>query len=151
MASIAWTSDGDFVGGRYSRAHEWRFDGGATVRASASPDVVPAPMSDPAGIDPEEALIAAVSSCHMLWFLALAQQAGLDVLSYRDTAKGTMGRIGPGRMALTHIALRPDIAFAGRRPEAEELERLHHEAHEKCFIANSLKTEVTVEPVSDKA
>ena len=147
LASVIWTSDGQFASGRYSRAHEWRFDGGTAVRASASPAVVPVPMSDPAGVDPEEALLAAVSSCHMLWFLSLAQKAGFDVVSYRDEAEGEMGRIGPGRMAITRIALRPDIEFAGERPSAETVDRLHREAHEKCFIANSLKTEVVVLPV----
>lgn len=145
-AVVAWRSDGAFASGRYSRAHVWRFDGGAEVPASASPDVVPVPMSNPAGVDPEEALVAAVSSCHMLWFLALAQQAGLDVESYADEAEGRMGRIGPGRYALAAITLRPRIAFAGGEPAPDLLARLHHEAHGKCFIANSLKTEVTVEP-----
>ena len=145
-AELSWRSDGAFVSGLYSRRHEWRFDGGAVVAGSSSPDVVPAPMSDPAAVDPEEALVASVSACHMLWFLALAQQAGLDVASYDDEAEGEMGRIAPGRMALTRIALRPRIAFAGRSPETDELERLHREAHERCFIANSLRTEVVVEP-----
>ncbi|MGQ0588083.1 MAG: OsmC family protein [Sphingosinicella sp.] len=146
-ARIAWTSDGEFSSGRYSRRHEWMFDGGAIVTASSSPDVVPAPLSDPAGVDPEEALVASVSSCHMLWFLALAQGAGFDIVSYLDDAEGVMGRAGPGRMALTRITLRPAVVFAGREPDADELARLHHDAHERCFIANSLKTEVVVEPV----
>ena len=146
MAAISWRSDGEFASGRYSRRHEWRFDGGAVVAASASPDVVPVPMSDPAGVDPEEALVASVASCHMLWFLSLAQAAGLDVASYADKAVGEMGRIAPGRMAITRITLRPSIAFAGPPPDAETLARLHHDAHERCFIANSLKTEIVVEP-----
>ena len=146
-ARVAWGADGAFASGRYSRRHEWSFDGGAVVTASSSPDVVPAPMSDPAGVDPEEALVASVSSCHMLWFLSLAQAAGLDIASYVDGAEGIMGRIAPGRMALTRITLRPAIAFAGRQPDAAELDRLHHEAHERCFIANSLKTEVVIAPV----
>jgi organic hydroperoxide reductase OsmC/OhrA len=144
-ARISWTSDGQFTSGGYSRRHEWRFDGGAVVTGSSSPHVVREPMSDPAGVDPEEALVASVSSCHMLWFLALAQNAGLDVASYVDEASGEMGRIGPGKQAVTRIILRPDIAFAGRQPSADELDRLHHEAHERCFIANSLKSEVVVE------
>ena len=148
VAEIVWRSDGDFAGGTYSRRHEWRFDGGAIVPASSSPAVVPEPMSDPAGVDPEEALVASVSSCHMLWFLSLAHEAGLEVESYRDRAEGSMGRIAPGRMAVTRIVLRPEIAFSGRRPDPAELDRLHHEAHERCFIANSLKTEVAVEPAS---
>jgi organic hydroperoxide reductase OsmC/OhrA len=147
VAEISWQSDGEFASGRYSRRHEWRFDGGAAVTASASPDVVPVPMSDPAGVDPEEALVASVASCHMLWFLSLAQQAGLDVASYSDAAVGEMGRIGPGRMAVTRIVLRPEIAFAGPAPAADALEKLHEQAHERCFIANSLKTEIIVEPV----
>jgi organic hydroperoxide reductase OsmC/OhrA len=144
-ATVAWRSAGGFAEGRYSRAHEWRFDGGAVVAASSSPHVVPAPMSDPAGVDPEEALIASVSSCHMLWFLHLARDAGFDVASYEDQARGTMGKGEGGRIAMTRIVLRPEIAFAGRAPEAEELARLHHEAHERCFIANSLKTRIDVE------
>jgi organic hydroperoxide reductase OsmC/OhrA len=145
-ASIAWRSDGEFASGRYSRRHEWRFDGGAAVIASSSPDVVPVPMSDAFGVDPEEALVASVASCHMLWFLSLAQQAGLDVESYSDNAVGEMGRIAPGRMALTRITLRPAIAFAGPPPSAETLARLHEQVHERCFIANSLNTEIVVEP-----
>src|SRR4028119_1679432 len=145
VAQVSWVSDGEFVSGRYSRRHELRFDGGAVVTASSSPDVVPVPMSDPAGVDPEEALVASAASCHMLWFLALAQQAGLEVASYLGAAEGEMGRIAPGRMAITRIVLRPQIAFAGRQPDAGELERLHHEAHERCFIANSLKSEIVVE------
>ncbi|HWT13297.1 MAG TPA: OsmC family protein [Allosphingosinicella sp.] len=148
VAQLSWRSDGEFSTGRYSRRHEWRFDGGAVVLASSSPDVVPPPMSDAAGVDPEEALVASVASCHMLWFLALAQQAGLEVESYADQAEGTMGRIAPGRMAVTRIALRPEISFAGRQPSADELARLHGQAHERCFIANSLKSEVVVEPAS---
>ena len=147
LANVSWRSDGEFVSGRYSRRHEWRFDGGALVTASASPDVVPEPMSDPAGVDPEEALVASVASCHMLWFLSLAQQAGIDVESYADNAVGEMGRIGPGRMAVTRITLRPAIAFGGAAPAQETLARLHEQAHERCFIANSLKTEVVVEPL----
>jgi organic hydroperoxide reductase OsmC/OhrA len=146
QAQVTWRSDGEFGSGRYSRRHEWRFDGGAVVTASASPDVVAVPMSDPAGVDPEEALVASVASCHMLWFLSLAQQAGLEVESYADAAVGEMGRIGPGRMAIARIVLRPAIAFAGAPPAAEELARLHEQAHERCFIANSLKTEILVEP-----
>jgi organic hydroperoxide reductase OsmC/OhrA len=145
VATIEWRSDGGFREGRYSRAHSWRFDGGAVVPASASPHVVPAPMSDPAGVDPEEALVASVSSCHMLWFLHLARDAGLDVAAYRDEASGTMGRDERGRMAVTRIVLRPGIEFAGGAPDADALDRLHHEAHERCFIANSLRTEIVVE------
>jgi len=144
-ARLTWRSDGQFATGRYSRRHEWRFDGGAAVVGSSSPTVVPVPMSDPAGVDPEEALVAAVASCHMLWFLDLARRAGFAVSEYEDAAEGEMGRVAPERMAMTRIALRPRIAFEGQPPSGEELARLHEEAHARCFIANSLKTEVVVE------
>ena len=149
QARISWRSDGEFVSGRYSRRHEWRFDGGAVVTASSSPVIVPEPMSDPFGVDPEEALIASVSSCHMLWFLSLAQAAGHDVLSYTDEAEADLGRIGPGRTAVTRVTLRPDIAFAEPQPDTAEIDRLHHEAHDRCFVANALKAEVVVEPPLD--
>ena len=144
-AVIEWESDGGFESGTYSRGHDWRFDGGAVVRGSSSPHVVPPPLSDPAGVDPEEALIASASSCHMLWFLHVARDAGFDVAGYRDEASGTMGRDDRGRMAITRIVLRPQIRFAGREPDSEALARLHHDAHEKCFIANSLRSEIVVE------
>ena len=144
-AEIAWTSDGEFTAGSYSRAHDWRFDGGQKVRGSSSPSVVREPMSDPFGVDPEEALVASASSCHMLWFLDLARRAGFDVASYRDRAEGEMGKGADGRVMITRIALRPEIAFAGRQPSETELADLHHRAHDSCFIANSLKTEIVVE------
>ena len=147
VAEIDWRSDGAFISGRYSRRHELRFDGGAVVTGSSSPDVVPAPMSDPAGVDPEEALVASAASCHMLWFLDLARRAGLDVAAYRDRAEGELGRNAAGKTAIVKIILRPDIAFAGDAPDEAALERLHHEAHERCFIANSLNGEILVEPV----
>jgi organic hydroperoxide reductase OsmC/OhrA len=144
-AFIDWRSDGSFADNSYSRRHVWRFDGGAEVIASASPDVVPVPRSDPAGVDPEEALVASAASCHMLWFLSLAQQAGVAVESYQDEAVAEMGRIGPGKIAITRITLRPRIAFAGIAPDMAEIDRLHHEAHERCFIANTLNCEIVVE------
>lgn len=150
-ACIGWRSDGRFTDNSYSRAHSWSFDGGQTVRASSSPNVVPVPRSDPFGVDPEEALVASVASCHMLWFLDLARKAGLDVLSYDDDPFGEMGRTGEGRYALSRITLRPRIAYAGRAPEPGELDALHHEAHARCFIANSLKTEIVVEAGADAA
>ena len=144
-ATIEWEGQGGFPENRYSRAHVWRFDGGAEVPASASPQVVPLPFSDPAGVDPEEALIASASSCHMLWFLHLARDAGLVVTRYRDEAVGHMGKDENGRIAFTRIALRPRIAFAGPAPDAEVLERLHHAAHDACFIANTLRCDMVVE------
>jgi organic hydroperoxide reductase OsmC/OhrA len=146
VAEIAWQSDGGFTSGRYSRRHELRFDGGATVAGSSSPDVVPAPLSDPAGVDPEELLVASAASCHMLWFLDLARRAGLDVAAYRDRAEGEMGRNAAGKTAITRIVLHPEIDFAGTASDAEAVARLHHEAHERCFIANSLNCEIVIAP-----
>jgi len=144
-AVIEWANGGgDFVKGRYSRAHTWTFDGGAVVRASSSPDVVPLPFSDPAGVDPEEALVAAASSCHMLWFLSLAAGKGFDIAHYRDAAVGHMGRNARGRIAMVRVVLRPAITFQGRQPEPAELRGLHEAAHDKCFVAASLLAEVVV-------
>lgn len=143
-ATIVWEARGGFRDGSYSRAHRWEFDGGASVPASSSPHVVPLPYSDPAGVDPEEALVASVSSCHMLWFLALAQKAGFDVAAYRDAASGSMGRDERGKISVTRITLLPEIVFAERQPSPDELSALHRAAHHSCFIANSLRTEVVV-------
>jgi organic hydroperoxide reductase OsmC/OhrA len=146
VAEIDWRADGGFAAGTYSRRHLIGFDGGARLAGSSSPAVVPEPMSDPAAADPEELLVAAVASCHMLWFLDLARAAGLDVTAYRDRAEGEMGRVGPGKVAIVKVTLRPDIAFAGAGPGEATLARLHHEAHERCFIANSLNCPIVVEP-----
>jgi organic hydroperoxide reductase OsmC/OhrA len=144
-ATIEWEGQGGFAENQYSRAHVWRFDGGAVVPGSSSPHVVPVPMSDPAAVDPEEALIASASACHMLWFLHIARDAGFEVTRYRDEALGRMAKDELGRTAITRIVLSPRIDFAGPAPDAPALERLHHEAHERCFIANSLKSEIVVE------
>ena len=146
-ATVSWTGDGqDMLKGRYGRGHEWRFDGGVTVPASASPGVVPKPFSREDAVDPEEAFVAALSSCHMLTFVDLARRAGIVVESYEDEAFGIMERIAPGRMAITRVTLRPRIAFDGTMPDKGKLDELHHQAHEACFIANSVKTEITIEP-----
>ena len=146
FATVAWQRDGqDFAGQRYSRGHEWQFDGGLTVAASSSPLSVPLPMSVPANIDPEEALVAATSSCHMLFFLSLAAQRGYVIDDYRDAAVGDLGKNAAGRLAMTRIVLRPRIAFAGTPPSPEALAALHHDAHERCYIANSLTADVVVE------
>jgi organic hydroperoxide reductase OsmC/OhrA len=145
-ARLSWErGEQAFTDLRYSRAHAWQFDGGLAVPASSSPLSVPLPMSDAAAVDPEEALVAAASSCHMLFFLSLAAARGLVVDSYRDHALGTLDSDGAGRPAMTRILLRPDIVFSGRQPEARELAALHHAAHDRCYIANSLKGEIVVE------
>jgi organic hydroperoxide reductase OsmC/OhrA len=147
QATISWDKgDQNFSDNRYSRAHLWTFDGGVQVAASSSPLSVPEPMSVAANVDPEEALIAATSSCHMLFFLSFAAQSGFVVDHYVDHAVGVMEKNSEGRIAITRIALRPVITFsAERRPTADELAELHHRSHDECYIANSIKAEVTVE------
>src|SRR5476649_1538471 len=147
FATVSWQRAGqEFANQRYSRGHEWQFDGGLRVPASSSPLSVPLPMSVAANVDPEEALVAAASSCHMLFFLSIAAKHGHTVDHYRDDAVGELGKDAEGRMAMTRITLRPAIVFAGTAPPGpEELAAIHHEAHDKCYIANSLKTEVLVE------
>lgn len=148
-AHVAWQrGDASFTDNRYSRRHQWRFDGGTEVLASSSPHVVPLPWSDPAGVDPEEAFVASLSSCHMLWFLSIAARRGWQVDAYDDEAVGVMARNADGRMAMTVVTLRPQVRFGdGRAPGEAELHALHHEAHEACFIASSVRTEVRCEPV----
>ncbi len=145
---IHWErQDQAFVDRRYSRRHTWLFDGGAVVMGSSSPHVVPAPMSDPGAVDPEEAFVASLSSCHLLWFLDIAQQAGWTVDDYRDDAVGLMAKDGEGRLAITRVTLRPVVRFAGEsRPDAAEHQRLHDAAHAACFIAHSVRSEVLCEP-----
>ena len=146
-AELAWQRGAQpFADQRYSRAHSWHFDGGLTVPASSSPLSVPVPMSDPAAVDPEEALVAAASSCHMLFFLSIAAQRGYIVDDYRDSAVGLLDKNAEGRVALTRIALRPVILFAPQAtPDAAQLAAIHHAAHERCYIANSIKADVIVE------
>lgn len=146
-AKVVWQRGAqDFTDQRYSRAHEWIFDGGLHVPASSSPLSVPLPMSNADNIDPEEALVAALSSCHMLFFLSLAAQRGFVVDDYCDHALGTMGKNAQGKIAMTRIVLRPAIAFSGdQQPTSEQLAALHHAAHDRCYIAHSITAEVLVE------
>ena len=145
-AKLAWQRGAQsFADQRYSRAHEWIFDGGLRVPASSSPLSVPVPMSDPAAVDPEEALVAAASSCHMLFFLSIAAQRGFVVDDYRDHAVGYMEKNAEGNIAMTKIALRPAITFSLTPPSAAELAAIHHAAHAKCYIANSIKADIVVE------
>lgn len=147
VATVEWTrGDQPFSDRRYSRAHDWRFDGGAVVRGSSAPSSVPLPMSDAAAVDPEEALVAAVSSCHMLFFLDFAARAGLIVDRYIDEAVAVMARDERGKTSITEVTLRPAILFSGAGPDAATLDGLHHRAHEACYIANSIRAEVRVEP-----
>jgi organic hydroperoxide reductase OsmC/OhrA len=137
-----------FTDNRYSRKHSLRFDGGTEVPGSSSPSVVPLPMSEAAAVDPEEAFVASLAACHMLWFLSLAAQQGHVVDSYRDAAVGVMTKNASGKLWISTVTLRPEVRCGGeRQPSTEALLRLHHRAHEECFIANSVKSEVRCEPV----
>ena len=148
-STILWqrADNACFTDHRYSRRHTWQFDGGAVVPGSSSPHVVPEPYSDAAAVDPEEAYVASLSSCHMLWFLDIAARAGWVVDRYRDEAVGTLARNDQGQQAMTRVVLRPSVQFAPEKtPTTNELHSLHHRAHASCFIANSVKTEVVCEP-----
>ena len=144
--SIRWNRGGArFTDLRYSRSHEWAFDGGAKVPASSSPKVVPLPFSVPEAVDPEEALVASASSCHMLSFLYFAARAGYVVDSYLDEPVGEMHKNEAGKQAITRITLHPRISFSGdQRPGSDELRALHHQAHGECYIANSVRCEIVV-------
>jgi len=149
VAEILWQrGEQDFLSNRYSRRHVMRFDGGVEVLGSSSPHVVPVPMSDPGAVDPEEAFVASLSSCHMLWFLSIAAKRRFCVDRYRDAAVGTMAKNAVGKMAMTVVTLHPEVTFSGvMHPTRAQIDQMHHEAHEECFIANSVKTEVRCEPV----
>jgi organic hydroperoxide reductase OsmC/OhrA len=146
-ATIRWTrtGTGDFTKGQYSRAHSWSFDGGLNVPASPSPHIVPAPWSDAAGVDPEEAFVASLSSCHMLFFVDFARRAGFVVDSYVDEAEGVLEKRADGKMWMSRVTLHPRVTWGGTSPDEAAIADLHHRAHEACFIANSVTTEVKVE------
>jgi organic hydroperoxide reductase OsmC/OhrA len=145
-ATIRWTqSQGDFLKGTYSREHTWIFDGGMTVQASSSPAAVRVPFSNPANVDPEEAFVASLSSCHMLTYLYVASRKGFEVSSYEDEAVGVMTKNERGVPWVSTVTLHPRITYAGSKaPSPEEENQMHHAAHEGCFISNSVKTDVQV-------
>ena len=145
-ARIEWKlSQGDFLKGTYSREHTWTFDGGMTVPASSSPSAVRVPFSNPANVDPEEAFVASLSSCHMLTYLYIASRKGFEISKYEDDAVGVMTKGEKNVLWVSEVTLRPKIIWSGtKRPTASEEEQLHHEAHEECFIANSIRTKVVV-------
>ena len=151
-ATLDWTlAEGDdFAAGRYTRLHTLGFDG-LEVPASASPLHVKAPYSAEAAMDPEEAFVASLSSCHMLWFLYVAREEGWVVESYRDEAEGLMEKNADGKLAMTKVTLKPYIVFKGNQPSPQDVDQLHHRAHDECYIANSVKTDVAVEPQSAPA
>ena len=148
FASVEWKRDEyTFRDNRYSRVHTWRFDGGAEVRASSSPHIVPEPMSDATAVDPEEAFVASLSSCHMLWFLSIAAKRGFVVDEYVDKAVGVMGRGDEGKLVMLEVRLQPATSWDGNDlPTDVEVEEMHQQAHEECFIANSVRTKVSVQP-----
>lgn len=151
FAKVKWTrsSNEDYIDNKYSRGHEWSFDGGVTVQASSSPHVVPLPYSIEENVDPEEAFIASLSSCHMLFFLSIAAKRKYVVDSYVDDAIGIMAIDSDGKMSMTQVTLRPDVQFSGsKKPTIEQLKKMHHQSHEQCFIANSVKTEIIVKVIS---
>jgi len=146
-ATINWTKSANevFIDGKYSRVHQWKFDGGTEFNASASPHVVPAPMSDPALIDPEEAFIASISSCHMLFFLSFCAKQKFTVAHYEDEAEGILGEGEDGKKQMLSVTLHPSVKFEeGKSPTEETLLYLHDMAHESCFIANSVKTKIEI-------
>ena len=147
-ATVLWTKDASqpFVDNKYSRGHTWSFDGGVTVPASSAPSVVPLPLSKPDAVDPEEAFVASLSSCHMLFFLFHAARFGAVIERYEDQAVGELAKEG-AKLWMSRVTLRPRITWGvGKLPSADELSALHDKAHHDCYIANSVKTEVTVEP-----
>jgi len=148
--TVRWGRAGQpFIDNKYGRAHVWAFDGGIEVPASSSPSIVPLPYSESRAVDPEEAFVASLASCHMLWFLSIAAARKFCVDSYVDDARGVMGRNAAGKLAMTQVTLRPKVAFTGSRvPTGEEIAAMHHEAHAECFIANSVTTDVRCEPVA---
>ena len=135
-----------YIDNKYSRAHEWEFDGGVTVPASSSPHVVPLPYSVEENVDPEEAFVASLSSCHMLFFLSITAKKQFIVDEYIDNAVGVMEKDNHGKISITKVTLRPQVKFSGeKQPTFEQLEKMHHQSHEQCFIANSVKTELVTE------
>ena len=150
-SKILWNRNGAlFSDNRYSRKHLWQFDGGVEVLASSSPQVVRLPLSEAAAVDPEEAFVASLASCHMLWFLDIAARGGFIIDSYVDDAVGTLAKNSDGKFAMTIVTLKPHVIFSGdNRPTHEDFQRMHHKAHDECFIATSVKSEVRCEPAFD--
>jgi organic hydroperoxide reductase OsmC/OhrA len=148
-AVIRWQNTGtEFKKGRFSREHTWSFDGGLTVPASASPSVVREPFSNPAGVDPEEAFVASIASCHMLTFVYLAQRRGFEVMNYEDAAVGVMTKNERGVSWVSSVVLHPRIRYGDPTPTPADIEQLHEQAHAECFIANSVKTDIRVSGAS---
>lgn len=145
-ASVIWERNGEpFTDQAYSRKHNWEFDGGLSIPASASPEVVDTRYTDPSAVDPEEAFVASICSCHMLWFLSIAAHNGFVVESYTDHAEGKMEKNAEGKLAITAVLLKPEVAFRQPLPGKRQFIHWHRQAHKKCFIAQSVKTEITID------
>ena len=150
FATVQWERQKDeaFVDSKYSREHRWLFDGGAVIQASPSPHIVPLPYSIASHVDPEEAFVASLSSCHMLFFLSIAAQRNFIIDEYIDQAIGVLGKNSAGKLSMTQVTLRPKIIFSGDiLPTAKQIETIHHQSHEQCFIANSVKTKIVIEMI----
>lgn len=147
-ACVLWQRNEDeFLSNEYSRSHKWIFDGGTEVLASASHHIVPAPWSESSYVDPEQAMVASLASCHMLFFLSIASERGFQVESYVDEAVGTLGRDSSGKISMTEVKLCPEVKFGGLNfPSEADVHAIHHSAHEQCFIANSVKSTIKIEP-----
>ena len=151
FAKVQWARNLDeaYIDNEYSRGHTWSFDGGMVIQASSSPHIVPIPYSIEENVDPEEAFIASLSSCHMLFVLSIAAQKKFVIDQYSDDAMGIMGENNEGKVSMHKVVLRPKIEFSGKeKPTLEQIEIMHHQAHDKCFIANSVKTEIVIEVIS---
>jgi len=147
-ASVIWHRNNEhFIDNQYSRAHQWEFDGGISVAASSSPHIVPLPYSVEENVDPEEAFVASLSSCHMLFFLSIAAKKHLLVDSYIDHAEGVLEENSGGNLAMTKVILNPTIVYSGTQPSDEVIQKIHHLSHQHCFLANSVKTVITVKGV----
>lgn len=147
IATINWFRQDQetFTDNCYSRAHTWEFDGGQKIEASASPHIVPLPYSVESHVDPEEAFVAALSSCHMLFFLSIAAKRRYVIDSYTDQATGVMQADENGKVCMTDVTLQPMIVFSGKKkPNDEQIQKIHHQAHQQCFIANSVKTTIHI-------
>ncbi|WP_053981276.1 OsmC family protein [Marinagarivorans algicola] len=150
-AEVKWLRGNEetYIDNKYSRSHLWKFDGGITVQASSSPHVVPLPYSVEANVDPEEAFVASLSSCHMLFFLSIAAKRKFTIDEYVDNAVGIMEEGEDKKILMTKVTLRPKVTFSGsKQPTMEQIEKMHHQSHEQCFIANSVKTEVVTEMIA---
>ena len=149
-AKVVWNRKPDeaFIDNKYSRGHRWEFDGGAIIAASSAPSIVPLPYSIEANVDPEEAFVASISSCHMLFFLGISGKKRLVIDQYIDNPIGVMSKDADGKISMTRVTLRPQVTFSGKQPSAEILQKMHHQSHQQCFIANSVKAEIVTEIVN---